>query len=66
MTKHRATGLRGEKRTERCSDGAGAEECSDGITDDSDIVFIVENASRRFSSRPLALPRHAGRNRDKS
>lgn len=59
VTKHRAAGLRGEQKTERDSDGTVAEDCSDCITDDSDIVFIVENASRRFSSRLRAIAQAA-------
>jgi hypothetical protein len=52
VTMHFAVALRRERKTGRDSDGTAAEDCSEDITDDSDIVFIVENASRRFSSRP--------------
>ncbi|WP_160176721.1 hypothetical protein [Pseudomonas lutea] len=66
MTKHRAAGRRGDSKTERDSEGARAWDCSDGITGDSDIVFIVENASRRFSSRSWHQRHEAGRNGHKS
>jgi len=52
VTMHCAASERSVLKTGRDSDGAVAEDCSDGITGNSDIVFIVENASRRFSSRP--------------
>jgi len=57
VTMHCAATRRSVLKTEWDSDGTVTEDCSDGITDDSDIVFIVENASRRFSSRP---ERHEG------
>jgi hypothetical protein len=63
---HRAAKPRSVLKTEWDSDGTVAEDCSEVITGDSDIVFIVENASRRFSSRPACHgPRNEG-NRNKS
>jgi hypothetical protein len=63
---HRAVKPRSVLKTEWDSDGAVAEDFSELITGDSDIVFIVENASRRFSSRPACHgPRNEGK-RNKS
>jgi hypothetical protein len=66
VTMHCAAKPRSVRKTKWDSDGAVAKDCSEVITGDSDIVFIVENASRRFSSRPECHGRRNGCSRNKS